>query len=425
MSVRMGDTSTRKRTTDAVVADLRARLTGFPDTKVFVSSRGAFLTRLLTRGSSQDRLEVEIRGHNLETGSHLAEQVKALMSEVPGVVDARINREEGKPELAVVVDRDKASTLGLQLLGIADTVNTAMTGSVATRYRDRGDEFDVRIRLKDDDRSNIEQLKGFVVMKGDGEPIALGNIARIEEQRGYVNIERRNQMRVLAVSAGASGRDVGSISADIQAKLTTLDVPRDFSVQLIGEREDQQQSTRSMIIVFMLAVALVYMVMAAQFESLLHPFVIMFSIPFAAIGVVLILFFTGTNVSMPVYIGGIMLTGIVVNNAIVLVDYTNLLRSRGADVIEAIVEAGGRRLRPILMTTLTTALALVPMALGIGSGAEMQAPMARTVCGGLLVAMLFTLFFVPTVYSIAESLRERLRVASPAPVMATDVSSDD
>ena len=186
-------------------------------------------------------------------------------------------------------------------------------------------------------------------------------------------------------------------------------MPEGFSVQIAGEREEQQEAYRSLMLTLILAVALVYMVMAAQFEHLLHPFIIMFSIPFAAIGVVLILFLTGTNLSIPVFIGLIMLTGIVVNNAIILVDYINLMRSQGLDLREAIMEGGKRRLRPILMTTLTTVFGLFPMSLGLGSGAEMQSPMARTVLGGLAIASVFTLFFIPTLYSLFESARERIR----------------
>jgi HAE1 family hydrophobic/amphiphilic exporter-1 len=196
----------------------------------------------------------------------------------------------------------------------------------------------------------------------------------------------------------------------VSAKLASLSVPEGFSVRFVGEQEEQKKANRSLMFVFMLAVALVYMVMAAQYESLLHPFVIMFSIPFAAIGVTLVLFFTGTNFSINVFIGVIMLAGIVVNNAIVLVDYINLMRRQGRDLKEAILEGGRRRLRPILMTTLVTVFGLLPMALGIGSGAELQASMARTVFGGMTVATLFTLFFVPTIYYIFESIREKRKI---------------
>ncbi len=376
--------------------------------KIWVSSRGSFLTRILQRGGRQNRIEVEVRGHDLERGAVLAGQVKEIIESVEGAVNVRVSREEGKPELTVLVDRDKASTLGLNLAVIADTLNTGLTGKVATRYREGGDEFDVRVRLKEEDRLSLDNVKNVFLNAGIS-TVSFSNIAQIQEGKGPINIDRRNQERVITVSADSSGRDFGSLTREVNQKLATFHVPEGFSIQFAGEQAEQQEAYGSLTFVFLLALALVYMVMASQFESLLHPFVIMFSIPFAAIGVILILFLTGTHLSIPAYIGIIMLAGIVVNNAIVLVDYINLMRSQGTEMREAILESGRRRLRPILMTTLTTVFALVPMALGIGAGAEMQAPMARTVVGGLTVSTLFTLFFIPTLYSLFEDAREKLR----------------
>ena len=266
----------------------------------------------------------------------------------------------------------------------------------------------MRVRLKEEDRLSLDNVKTVFLKTGINSTVSLSNIAQIVERRGPINVQRRSQERIITVSASMSGRDFGSIASEITEELAKLDVPEDFTVQFAGEQEEQSKAFRGLILALMLAIALVYMVMASQFESLLHPFVIMFSIPFAAIGVILILFLTGTNVSITVFIGGIMLAGIVVNNAIVLVDYINLMRKQGMDIREAILEGGRRRLRPILMTTLTTVFALVPMSLGIGAGAELQAPMARTVIGGLTIASLFTLFFIPNLYSLLESARGKL-----------------
>ena len=400
----------RQRSTDEVVSALRKKLSGIPDTEIWISSRGSFMTRMLQRGGRQERIEVDVRGYDLEIAATLAEGVKEIIEGVEGTMNVRVSREEGKPELTVQVDRDKASTLGLNLSMVANTLNTGLTGTVATRYREAGDEFDVRVRLKKEDRLSLDNVKTFFLKTGMNTTVMLNNIAQVRETEGPISIDRRAQERIITVSADTSGRDFGSVSAEINQKLAPFlaDVPEDFTVQFVGEQEEQRAANRSMIFTLLLAIALVYMVMASQFESLLHPFLIMFSIPFAAIGVVLIFFLTGTNISIPAFIGIIMLAGIVVNNAIVLVDYINLLRSQGMELREAILEGGRRRLRPILMTTLTTVFALIPMSLGLGAGAEMQAPMARTVVGGLSVASIFTLFFIPTLYSLFESAKAKL-----------------
>ncbi len=400
------DRKERDRSTDEVMADLRKRLFGIPDARIWISSRGSIMSRIL--GGREERIEVDVRGHDLETGAILAGRVKELIESVDGTANVRVSREEGKPELTVRVNRNKASALGLNLSTVASTLNTGLTGTVATRYRDGGDEYDVRVRLKEKDRLSLDNVKVFFLKTGTGSIVTLNNIAQIQERQGPIAIQRRDQERIITVSASTTDRDFGSIAGEINAKLASLNVPEGFVVRFAGEQEEQAEAYNSLIFTLLLAVALVYMVMASQFESFLHPFVIMFSIPFAAIGVVLMLFLTGTNISVPVFIGIIMLAGIVVNNAIVLVDYINLMRRQGMDLREAILEGGRRRLRPILMTTLTTVFALVPMSLGFGAGAEMQAPMARTVIGGLSVASLFTLFFIPTLYSLFESVRIKL-----------------
>jgi HAE1 family hydrophobic/amphiphilic exporter-1 len=403
----------RKRSTDDVINDLRKKTAGFPDAKIWISARGSMMTRLL--GGREERVAVDIRGYDLDLGATLAERVKTLVEGVEGTVNVRVSREEGKPELTVLVDRDKASSLGLNLTTIANTVNTGLTGTVATRYREGGDEYDVRVRMKEADRLSLDNVETFALRTGSAN-ISLSNISNIQESKGPIAIQRRDQERLVTVSSSIAGRDFGSITRDINAKLASFSVPEGFTVRLSGEQEEQSKSYNSLILTFVLALMLVYMVMAAQYESLLHPFVIMFSIPFSAIGVILMLFLTGTNMSVPVFIGIIMLAGIVVNNAIVLVDYINLMRRQGAELREAIVESGRRRLRPILMTTLTTVFGMIPLAIGLGEGSEMQAPMARTVLGGLTVATVFTLFYIPTLYSLMEGAREKIMNRKKIPV---------
>jgi len=406
ISINLVDKDKRVRSTDEVISALRRRFSGIPDARIWISARGSLMTHLL--GGREERIEVDVRGHDLETSAILAERVKEIVERVEGTVNVRVSRDEGKPELTVRVNRHKASELGLNLYTIANTLNTSLTGTVATRYREGGEEIDVRVRLKEEDRLSLDNVKTVFMKTGMNSTVALSNIAQIEDRKGPISIQRRDQERIITVSASTSGRDFGSIASEITEKLATLDVPDGFFVRFAGEQEEQREAFRGLIFALGLAIALVYMVMASQFESLLHPFVIMFSIPFAAIGVILMLFLTGTNISITAFIGAIMLAGIVVNNAIVLVDYINLMRKQGMDMREAILEGGRRRLRPILMTTLTTVFALLPMSLGIGAGAELQAPMARTVIGGLTIASLFTLFFIPTLYSLLESVKAKL-----------------
>jgi HAE1 family hydrophobic/amphiphilic exporter-1 len=248
---------------------------------------------------------------------------------------------------------------------------------------------------------DLREILDLTLTNADGLPVVLRNVVEVRKRTGPVIIERKNQERTITVTANTADRDMGSILADIRKALATVPVPRDFGIVLGGDYEEQQKAFRELLLSFVLAIILVYMVMASLYESLRDPFIVMFSVPFAAIGVILMLLFTDTTFNVQTFIGCIMLGGIVVNNAIILVDHINLLYRRdGMDLREAIEEAGRRRLRPILMTAMTTMLALVPLALGMGEGGEAQAPLARAAIGGLLSSTLITLVFIPTVYSL-------------------------
>ena len=261
------------------------------------------------------------------------------------------------------------------------------------------------MKVKDADLLGLDQILDLSMRNDKGELVVLRNLINYERVKGPVNIERKNQERVLTVGGNIQDRDLGSVVQDIQAKLEDIPMPPGFTLLFSGDYEDQQESFRELMFAFSLALALVYMVMACQFESLRDPLVVMFSVPLAAIGVVLALFLTRTTFNLQSFIGVIMLAGIVVNNAILLVDTANLLRNEeGMPLEKAVREAGKRRLRPILMTTLTTVLGLFPLALGLGDGGETQAPMARAVIGGLTSSTVITLFFVPAVYLVAETL---------------------
>ncbi|MDB4444193.1 efflux RND transporter permease subunit, partial [bacterium] len=360
--------------------------------------RGLFIMRLGTQGG--EHLEVEIRGHELETADALAQRVERAVDEVAGVTDTRMSRESGSPEELIIVDRQKAADMKLTVSQIADMLQTVLSGSQAGQYREGGQEYRILVKLKDAEKMDLREVLDLTLTNAEGQPVVLRNVVEVRPRSGPVLIERKDQERVVTVSAHIAGRDMGSIHSDLRNAFHAIPVPRDFSIVIGGDYEEQQKAFRELLLSIVLALVLVYMVMACLYESLRDPFVVMFSVPFAAIGVILMLLLTDTTFNVQTFIGCIMLGGIVVNNAILLVDHINLLYRRdGMPLIEAIQEAGRRRLRPILMTAMTTMLALVPLAIGMGEGGEAQAPMARAVIGGLFSSTLITLVFIPTVYS--------------------------
>lgn len=395
----------RSRSSEEIAALLRRKLMNIPGVTIRTrAGQGLFLLRMATRGS--ERIEVEIRGYDLPTSDVLAQRVKKAVEQVNGVTDARMSRVSGSPEELIVVDRQKVADMKLTVSQIANMLQTILSGTRAGYFREAGDEYTILVRVQDAERMDLREVLDLTLTNSDGQPVVLRNVVQVRPRTGPVRVERKDQERVVTVYANISGRDMGSILSDIRKKLRSIPVPRDFSILFGGDYEERQKAFRELALSFVLALVLVYMVMACQYESLRDPFVVMFSVPLAVIGVVVMLFLTNTTFNIQSFIGCIMLGGIVVNNAILLVDHTNLLRRRdGMPLREAIEEAGRRRLRPILMTATTTILGLFPLALGLGEGGEAQAPMARAVIGGLLSSTLITLVFVPTVYSIFERRR--------------------
>jgi HAE1 family hydrophobic/amphiphilic exporter-1 len=333
----------------------------------------------------------------------LAKEVKELVESTEGVTDARISRESGSPEELILIDRQKAADMHLTVSRIANALQTILSGTNAGYYRQAGDEYTILVKLRDAEKMDLRDILDLTITNANGEPVVLKNVVNVGPRSGPVMIERKDQERMVSVSADVSGRNLGSVLSEVGSKLRTIPVPADFTIGLGGDYEEQQKSFHELLLSCILALVLVYMVMACQYESLRDPFVVMFSVPLAAIGVILMLLLTRTTFNIQSFIGCIMLEGIVVNNAILLVDHTNLLRRRDKMPLrEAIEEAGRRRLRPILMTAMTTIIGLIPLALGLGEGGEAQAPMARAVIGGLLSSTLITLVFVPVVYSVFE-----------------------
>lgn len=392
----------RNRSSEQIANDLRRKLQNLPGVKIRTrAGQGLFLLRM--GSSSTDNVNVEVRGYDLVVAHELAKKVEDVIKQVPGITDTKISREEGSPEQVIRIDRQKAADLGLTVSRIGDALQTAIGGTQASYFREGGKEYRILVRLSEEDRRNLNDLLDLVVINSRGEPVVLRNVVRTIPQEGPVRLERKDQERIISIDANFTGRDMGSVISDIRRQLRKIPAPKDFAILFGGDYEEQQKAFHELLFGFILAIFLVYLVMAGQFESFRDPFVVLFSIPMALIGVVITMILTGTIFSMQAFIGCIMLAGIVVNNAILLVDYTNQLRRHANMALtEAVRLAGSRRLRPILMTTLTTVLGLLPLSFGLGEGGETQAPLARVVIGGLLSSTLITLLFIPVLYSIFE-----------------------
>ena len=396
----------RTRTTEEISIALRRELSGLPGVVIRANPTGGNfqLTRLLGGGGqgNDSRVALEIRGHDLDDARRIAQDAREVMEGTPGIADVRIGREEGRPEISVRVDRPKAAMLGMTVSGVATTIQTNVAGTTAAQFRERGNEYPIVVRLRESDREEISDVGDVLLSTPSGQVVPARNVMATTRDAGPVQIDRKNMERVTRVNAETE-IPLSEAVAAVQQRIGQIRVPPDFSVGFGSEVEEQAKSFEQLRLVLILAVLLVYAVMASQYESLRDPFIIMFSIPVAAIGVVLSLLWTNTPFSMQAYIGIIMLAGIVVSNAILLVDYVNTLRRRDNLPLREAVELGGRtRLRPILMTSIATMLGLVPMALGLGDGGELQAPLARVVIGGLLASTMVTLVLVPAVYTVFE-----------------------
>jgi hydrophobic/amphiphilic exporter-1 (mainly G- bacteria), HAE1 family len=398
----------RNRTSDQISQALRRELAGLPGVVVRANPAGGNfqINRLLGGGNNNNnqgsRLSLEIRGHDLDDARRIAQDVRAMMESTPGIADVNIGRDEGRPELSVRVDRPKAALLGLTVSGVATTTQTNVAGTTAAQFRERGNEYPVIVQLRQADREEVSDVGDVLLSTQNGQVVPAKNVLAVTRDAGPVQIQRKNMERITNVNAEIEVPLSDAVKA-VQERLGQVRVPPDFSVGFGPELEEQAKSFRQLQLVLILAVLLVYAVMASQYESLRDPFIIMFSVPVAAIGVVGSLILTGTSFSLQAYIGIIMLAGIVVSNAILLVDYINTLRRRDGMPLREAVEIGGRtRLRPVLMTSIATMLGLVPMAIGIGEGGELQAPLARVVIGGLLTSTMVTLVLVPAVYTLFE-----------------------
>ncbi len=355
--------------------------------------------------SFRSPVEVQLRGHNLALLEVLADQVASRMRGVEGLVDVKSSTEGGNPELQIIFDRERLSTLNYTVAQLGGVIRSKVQGDIATDIVREDRNIEVRMRTDESYRDSVRDLRNLNIRQSGVTPLPLSAVADVIETEGPAEIRRSDGGRVALIEANIVGRDLGSVSDDIQAILDSTRFPVGFDVLVGGQRQEMERSFDSMRLAILLAVFMVYLVMASQFESLLHPFVILFAVPFSVIGAIGILYLTRTPVSIVVLIGGILLAGIVVNNAIILIDYTNRLRRAGKSKLDAIREACLVRLRPILMTTSTTVLGLLPMALGLGEGAELRTPMALTVVGGLLTSTLLTLIVIPALYLLLDRHR--------------------
>ncbi len=377
-----------------VMRKLREQLGQLPGVQVQVERRALF--------TFKTPLEIELVGYNLDELRASSAQLVALLRTDDRFIDIRSTVEQGYPELQIVFDHERAAALNLQVPDIAQRVVKKLRGQIATRYAFRDRKIDVVVRLAEADRNSIEEVRQLIVNSDQAKPIPLSAVAEVKLAVGPSEIHRIGQERVAIISANLRHGDLGEAATAAQQLIDKVPERSGIEIRLAGQNAEMEVSFQSLQFALMLAMFLVYLVMASQFESLLHPFVIMFSVPLALVGAVMALVVTGQTISVVVFIGLIMLAGIVVNNAIVLIDRINQLRAEGMAKLAAVREAGRSRLRPIMMTMLTTVLGMVPLALGLGEGAEIRSPMAITVIGGILVSTLLTLVVIPVLYTLLD-----------------------
>lgn len=392
--------SQRDRSNIEIAKDLRRQLDGkIPGMTIRTRApQGQFLLERILGGN--EGLTVEVRGFDLQTLDTLSTRATGIISGIAGITDVETSLAAGIPQQEIRVDRDKVADLGLSVRDVTEVLETAVAGAKAGEFRAQGNSYRIFVQLKNVEKLSLDEILDLTLSTATGEQVALRNLVVSEAGFGPIQIDRKDQQRLVTVQANVADRDLGSVAADVQAALDRIPRPVGYGLMVAGNFEEQQKAFHELVVSLVLALLLVYMVLACQYESLRDPIVIMASVPVAAVGVLVMLFLTATTLNLQSYIGCIMLGGIVVNNAILLVDQSGRLMREGLLVREAVAEAGRRRLRPILMTTLTTILALLPLAFGIGEGADAQAPLARAVVGGLIGSTLITLVLIPAVYSL-------------------------
>ncbi len=399
--VKLVDKEKREASPKEIVERVRPIVDGVPGAVVRYNARDPFEEMIFGIAGA---MSIELYGHDMVKAMEYAEQVKQAITRIAGIEDVSISRTEEKPEIKVVVDREKAAKLGLDVRTIGKAVETMFAGTTATRYREGGDEYDVRIRLRPEDRQRVQDLRDVYVSTPLGGQVCLANFVEMEQGVGPSRIERKDQARYITVSSQVRGRDLGSVAKDVRAAIEKIPMPPGFNYKIGGAEEQRQEAFRLLVLAMVLGMVLVYMVMASQFESYRDPFIIFLSVPFGIVGVTMVLALTGIPMSIVTFISLILLIGLVVNNGIVLISYIGILRHRGYDTQAAIMEGGRSRLRPIVSTTLTTLLGVAPLTISHGAGSEIWGPFAVASIGGMTLSTLITLVLMPTLYSLFEGI---------------------
>ena len=414
-SVRLVSRDQRTRSDREIAAAIRSRLEALKREisidKLLLETTDMLSGMIL---GGERALTVNILGDDFQVTERLASEIERIARQTPGAVDISVSRENARPELQVVPDRAKTANLGLNVSALGAQARAAFYGTAASKYRIHGDEYDIFVRFREQDRDEAADVAALPLRLPGGALIRADNVADVRREFGPVRVDRKDQSRVINVTGDVYGRALGDVANEIAAQVRRLAIPAGVEVRLAGQREEMRESFFWLSLALVIGIILVYMVMASQFESLVDPFVVMFSVPFAFTGVIWALWVRGYHISIIVFLALLMLVGTVVNNAIVLVDYIGILRARGLPMVEAVRQAGRTRLRPVLMTALTTIAALIPMAVRSGQGAEAWNPLGTSVIAGLLVSTVVTLILVPTIYSLVESrIKRRLRERAP------------
>lgn len=401
--VNLKDKDERKKSQQYIMTFLRSNLRDIAGVKITVEDMS-----VVSAGRTNAPLQLAIKGNEIDKMAQISSVIISKLKKIPGFVDVDSDLELGKPEVRVYIDRAKASDLGVNAAAIAATLNTLVGSEVATKFKSEGERFDVRVRLKPDDRGKPQDISYLMVGSRNGNLIRLSNVVKIDEGSGPTLINRRDRQRIVTVLSNLDKKPLGDAVKDVNQIIGNV-IPPGYSTKYVGMADIMKESFQNIFFALFLAVIIIYMVLASQFESFIHPFTIMLSLPFSLVGALGALLIAGKTINIISLIGIIMLMGLVTKNAILLVDYTNTLRSRGIERNEAILKAGPVRLRPILMTTSAMVMGMLPVALGLGSGAEQRAPMAVCVIGGLITSMFLTLVIVPVVYTLLDDLQARLK----------------
>jgi HAE1 family hydrophobic/amphiphilic exporter-1 len=397
MNIRLSDPGDRQRTITEIAESMREDLKRYPEyKKAYVNVGGS-------RGSGmggQSTIDYEIYGYDFTETDSVARMMKNMLEKIPGTADIMISRSDYQPEYHVDFDREKLAIYGLNLQTAAYALRYRINGATASEFREDGEEYDIKVMYTPEARTSIEDIENIQIFNAAGKAVRIRDVGTVVERFTPPTIERKDRERIITVSTVVQGVPMSQIVEASQKEIDKMELPQGISIELSGSYEDQQDSFRDLLMLAVLIVILVYIVMAAQFESYTYPGIIMTSLLFAFSGVFIILWLTGHTLNVMSMIGAIMLIGIVVKNGIVLIDYITLNRERGLSIRRSVVLGGRSRLRPVVMTTLTTILGMVPMAIGTGQGAEMWRPMGVAVIGGLTFSTILTLLFVPTLYCV-------------------------